>query len=152
MMSWDDLILEAVDFTSTLQLKKYCPKCRRRFPLHEKECPGCRSALAIPHRHHRSGWGREGGGRGRGAGAPDRRQVPVLTRPSGRRLRLGLPREARVPRQAVRHQDPAIAALGPTPFRDRFHEEALKLSRLEDETIVKVFDFGEWEDFQYMVT
>jgi tRNA A-37 threonylcarbamoyl transferase component Bud32 len=37
-------------------------------------------------------------------------------------------------------------------FRERFREEALKLSRLEDENIVKVIDFGEWEDFQYMVT
>ncbi|MGH9360464.1 MAG: serine/threonine-protein kinase, partial [Thermoanaerobaculia bacterium] len=39
-----------------------------------------------------------------------------------------------------------------TNFRDRFHEEALKLSRLEDENIVKVIDFGEWNEFQYMVT
>jgi hypothetical protein len=37
-------------------------------------------------------------------------------------------------------------------FRDRFHGEALKLSHLEDETILRVIDFGEWNDFQYMVT
>ena len=129
-----------------LGIQKYCPGCSQRFPLDAVRCDSCDSVLSIPT-----------------IGAPlvcGERAAAIDSVIAGKyRLLEDIGRggygevylakhESLGKRFAIKMLQTELA--DGTAFRNHFHEEALKLSRLDDENIVKVFDFGEWNDCQYI--
>ncbi len=149
MLGRDTLSAGALGVTgSIVELKKYCPKCKGHYPLHQKSCERCGSALVIP---------TQGAGPLKPAVFD---QMGLVIADKYRLIRdigAGGFGSVYLAKHEALGKQFAVKVLrshlsGDTSFQDRFHEEALKLSRLEDENIVKVIDFGEWKDFQYMVT
>jgi serine/threonine protein kinase len=149
MLARQTLALGAASGTQSIHdLKKYCPKCKSRHALHEKSCRTCGAPLVIP---------TQGGGplaeatfELMGMVIADKYRLLQDIGAGGFGSVYLAKHEALGKQFAVKVLKSQLS--GDTSFRDRFHEEALKLSRLEDENIVKVIDFGEWNDFQYMVT
>jgi serine/threonine-protein kinase len=134
--------------TGAVVLKKVCPSCKGHFALHLETCDTCKTPLEIP---THGGDARHG---------ESEQEIGTVIANKYRLLKdIGsggfgsvflAKHESLGKRYAVKLLRSKFSKN--TEFRNRFHEEALKLSRLEDENIVKVIDFGESEDFQYMVT
>ena len=134
--------------SSSNTLKKYCRVCKRYFPLHFETCARCNNPLELPTP------GDEGIQR-------ERREYLDTVIAGKYRVIEELGKGGFGSVYLVKHEYLpkrfAIKVLRSkfsrgTEHRNRFHEEALKLSRLENDHIIKVFDFGESEDCQYMVT
>ncbi len=149
LMARDTMLYDSDGLTAlALGLKKYCPSCNAHFPLTESVCKKCGAPLEIP---------TLGGASQRPENAAELSAVIAgkykLLEDIGaggfgsvylaKHESLGKRYAVKVLRQKFSDS---------TEFRSRFHEEALKLSRVEDENIVRVIDFGEWDGSQYMVT
>jgi len=132
-----------------LELKKYCPGCKRNFPLHLKVCAECGSTLMIPTLGGPAAASRSGPPQ-LGPVIADKYRLLEDIGAGGFGSVYLAKHESLGKRYAIKVLRSQLSDR--MSFRNRFHEEALKLSRLEDENIVKVIDFGEWQEFQYMVT
>ncbi|MBI4586422.1 MAG: protein kinase [Planctomycetes bacterium] len=148
MMARETMMLSGGFTSAASDLKKYCPACRRFFDLDRSACEGCGAPLEIPTVGGK--WSAdERSGRINSVIAGKYRLLSEIGAGGFGSVYLAK-HESLGKRFAVKMLRTRLS--GRTDFRNRFHEEALKLSRLEDENIVRVFDFGEFEDFQYMVT